>query len=277
MSAFLQNFGDYLAMDFVVNALFAGVLVALATALLGVVLVLRRLSYIGDGLSHVAFGAMAIGTAVGLADDLALTVPVTAASAVLLLRSGRGERLRGDAALAILSVTALAFGYLLMNLSPRSPNIAGDVCTTLFGSISIITLSARDVWLCGALSTAVVAFFALFRNRLFEVAFDTDFATACGTRTGFWECAVAVLSAVVIVLAMKLAGTLLVSALLVFPAVSAMRLCKSFRGVIAAAAALSVASALGGILVAIAAGTPVGATIVAVEAVVFAVCSARRR
>ena len=275
MSAFFQNLGECLSADFVVNALFAGVLVALATALLGVVLVLRRLSYIGDGLSHVAFGAMAVGTAVGLADDLALTVPVTAASAVLLLRSGRGTRLRGDAALAILSVTALAFGYLLMNLSPRSPNIAGDVCTTLFGSISIITLSARDVWLSGALSAAVVVFFALFRNRLFEVSFDADFAIACGTRTVFWESAVAVLSAIVIVLAMKLAGTLLVSALLVFPAVSAMRLRKSFQGVMLAAAVFSVVCALVGMLVAIAAGTPVGATIVAVDALAFAACSLR--
>ncbi len=265
MTAALDTLRQYLAFPFVQNALLAGLLIALATALLGVTLVLRRLSSIGDGLSHVAFGTMAVAGALSFADRLSLSLPVTAACAVALLRSGRGARIRGDAALAMLSVGAMGLGYLLMNLFPGSSNVAGDVCSTLFGSTSILTLSPGDVRLCAALSLLVAAFFALFRHRVFEVVFDPDFARSCGTRTALWETALAVLSAVVIVIAMRLVGTLLVSALLVFPAVGAMRVGRSFLAVLLVAAATGVSCALVGILASILAGTPVGSTIVAAD------------
>lgn len=261
--------GTYLAYPFVRNALLAGLLIALAAALLGVTLVLRRLSYIGDGLSHVAFGTMAVAGALNFADRLALSLPATAVCAVVLLRSGRGAKVRGDAALAMLSAGALALGYLLMNLRPGTSNVAGDVCSTLFGSTSILTLAPSDVRLCAALSLAVAAFFALFRNRVFEVVFDPDFARTAGTRTAFWETALAVLSAVVIVLAMRLVGTLLISALLVFPAAGALRVCRSFRATLLCAAATGVLCALAGILAAILAGTPVGSTIVAADLLAY--------
>ena len=261
----LETLRQYLAFPFVQNALAAGLLVALAAALLGVTLVLRRLSYIGDGLSHVAFGSMAVAGALQFADRLSLSLPVTAVCAVLLLRSGRGAKVRGDAALAMLSVGAMALGYLLMNVFPGSSNVSGDVCSTLFGSTSILTLSTSDVWICAALSAGVALFFALFRNRIFEIVFDPDFARACGTRTAFWETALAVLSAVVVVVAMRLVGTLLVSALLVFPAVGAMRVCRSFLSALLLSAATGMACALAGILASVVAGTPVGSTVVAAD------------
>ncbi|MBR1837283.1 MAG: metal ABC transporter permease [Kiritimatiellae bacterium] len=264
---------EYLAFPFVQNALLSGLLIALAAALLGVTLVLRRLSYIGDGLSHVAFGTMAVAGALNFADRLSLSLPVTAACAVALLRSGRGAKVRGDAALAMLSVGAMAMGYLLMNLFPGSSNVAGDVCSTLFGSTSILTLSHSDVRLCAALSLFVATFFALFRHRVFEVVFDPDFARTCGTRVAFWETALAVLSAVVIVIAMRLVGTLLISALLVFPAVGAMRVCRSFKATLLVAAAAGVLCALAGILASILGGTPVGSTIVAADIAAFAILS----
>jgi len=269
MTGWLSILGEYLAYPFVQNALAAGLLVALASALLGVTLVLRRLSHIGDGLSHVAFGAMAVAGALNLSGDLALSLPVTAACAVLLLRRGGKARIRGDAALAMLAVGAMALGYLALNLRPGSSNVSGDVCSALFGSTSILTLSAGDVRLCAALSLGVTLFFVLFRHRIFEISFDPDFARACGTRTGPWETALALLSAVVIVLAMRLVGTLLVSALLVFPAVSAMRVARSFRSVLLVAAATGVFCALAGILVSVVAGTPVGSTVVAADIVAF--------
>lgn len=267
MTESLETLRQYLAFPFVQNALAAGLLVALAAALLGVTLVLRRLSYIGDGLSHVAFGSMAVAGALQFADRLSLSLPVTAVCAVLLLRSGRGAKVRGDAALAMLSVGAMALGYLLMNVFPGSSNVSGDVCSTLFGSTSILTLSTSDVWICAALSAGVALFFALFRNRIFEIVFDPDFARACGTRTAFWETALAVLSAVVVVVAMRLVGTLLVSALLVFPAVGAMRVCRSFRSALLLSAATGMACALAGILASVVAGTPVGSTVVAADVV----------
>lgn len=265
MTESLETLRQYLAFPFVQNALAAGLLVALAAALLGVTLVLRRLSYIGDGLSHVAFGSMAVAGALQFADRLSLSLPVTAVCAVLLLRSGRGAKVRGDAALAMLSVGAMALGYLLMNVFPGSSNVSGDVCSTLFGSTSILTLSTSDVWICAALSAGVALFFALFRNRIFEIVFDPDFARACGTRTAFWETALAVLSAVVVVVAMRLVGTLLVSALLVFPAVGSMRVCRSFRSALLLSAATGMACALAGILASVVAGTPVGSTVVAAD------------
>lgn len=259
----------YFQYPFVRYALIVGVLIALCSSLLGVTLVLKRFSFIGDGLSHVAFGAMAIASVLNITNNMLFILPVTVICAILLLRAGQNTRIKGDAAIAMISVGALAIGYLLMNLFSTSPNISGDVCSTLFGSTSILTLTKGEVWLCGILSVVVVAIFILFYNKIFAVTFDENFARATGTRANAYNLLIAVVIAVIIVLAMNLVGSLLISALVIFPALSAMRLFKSFRSVTIIAAVLSVLSATAGILISILAGTPVGSTIVAVDIAVF--------
>ena len=262
----------YLQFPFVRYALIVGVLIALCSSLLGVTLVLKRFSFIGDGLSHVAFGAIAIASVLNLTDRMVIVLPVTVLSAVLLLRGGRNARIRGDAAIAMISVGALAFGYLIMNIFSTSSNLSGDVCSTLFGSTSILTLTEWEVWLCVILSIAVVAIFILFYNKIFAVTFDESFSVAAGVRAGRYNLLIAVVIAVIIVLAMNLVGSLLISALVIFPALSAMRLFKSFRGVTICSAVLSVVCALAGMVISILAGTPVGSTIVAVDVAAFAIC-----
>ena len=259
----------YFQYPFVRYALIVGVLIALCSSLLGVTLVLKRFSFIGDGLSHVAFGAMAIASVLNITNNMLFILPVTVICAILLLRAGQNTRIKGDAAIAMISVGALAIGYLLMNLFSTSPNISGDVCSTLFGSTSILTLTKGEVWLCAILSIVVVAIFILFYNKIFAVTFDENFAKATGTRANAYNLLIAVVIAVIIVLAMNLVGSLLISALVIFPALSAMRLFKSFRSVTISAAVMSVFSAAGGILISILAGTPVGSTIVAVDIAVF--------
>ena len=261
----------YFQYPFVRYALIVGVLIALCSSLLGVTLVLKRFSFIGDGLSHVAFGAMAIASVLNITNNMLFILPVTVICAILLLRAGQNTRIKGDAAIAMISVGALAIGYLLMNLFSTSPNISGDVCSTLFGSTSIMTLTKGEVWLCAILSIVVVAIFILFYNKIFAVTFDENFAKATGTRANAYNLLIAVVIAVIIVLAMNLVGSLLISALVIFPALSAMRLFKSFRSVTISAAVMSVISATAGILISILAGTPVGSTIVAVDIAVFLV------
>ncbi|MBR2468680.1 MAG: metal ABC transporter permease [Fibrobacter sp.] len=259
----------YLDFPFVRYAIIVGVLVSLCSSLLGVTLVLKRYSYIGDGLSHVAFGALAIAAVLKVTNNMLIILPVTVAVAILLLCTGKNARIKGDAAVAMVSVGALALGYLLMNLFSTSANISGDVCTTLFGSTSILTLKAGEVYLCVVLSVVVLAIFVLFYHKIFAITFDENFAQATGVNTAFFNLLIAVVVAVIIVLAMNLVGALLVSALVVFPALSAMRIFKSFFSVTVAAAVISVACSLIGILVAILAGTPVGSTIVAADIVAF--------
>lgn len=261
----------YFQYPFVRYALIVGVLIALCSSLLGVTLVLKRFSFIGDGLSHVAFGAMAIASVLNITNNMLFILPVTVICAILLLRAGQNTRIKGDAAIAMISVGALAIGYLLMNLFSTSPNISGDVCSTLFGSTSILTLTKGEVWLCAILSIVVVAIFILFYNKIFAVTFDENFAKATGTRANAYNLLIAVVIAVIIVLAMNLVGSLLISALVIFPALSAMRLFKSFRSVTVSAAVMSVICATAGILISILAGTPVGSTIVAVDIAVFLV------
>ncbi len=262
----------YLQYPFVRYAMIVGVLIALCASLLGVTLVLRRFSFIGDGLSHVAFGAMAIAAVLRLTNNMLVVLPVTVLSAVLLLRTGGKAKVQGDAAIAMISVGALAFGYLLMNVFPTSGNVSGDVCSTLFGSTSILTLKKSDVWLCAGLGLLVVALFVLFYNKIFAVTFDETFAQAAGTPADKYHLLIAVIVAVIIVLAMNLVGSLLISALVIFPALSAMRLFGSFKKVTICAAVLSVVCAFVGIVVSILAETPVGATIVAVDALAFGLC-----
>ncbi len=262
----------YLQFPFVRYALIVGVLIALCSSLLGVTLVLKRFSFIGDGLSHVAFGAMAIAGILHLTDEMLFVLPLTIVCAILLLKTGQNTRIKGDAAIAMISVGALAIGYLLLNLFSASANLSGDVCSTLFGSTSILTLTKAEVWLCAALSLAVVVIFLLFYNKIFAVTFDEDFARATGTHVEAYNLLIAVVIAVIIVLAMNLVGSLLISALIIFPAMSAMRLFRSFKSVTVFSALLSVCCALTGILISIVAGTPVGSTIVAVDISAFYIC-----
>ena len=269
MTGILEKLALYWGYPFVRYALAVGVLIALCASLLGVTLVLKRFSFIGDGLSHVAFGAMAVSGVLGLTNDMPLVMAVTIVSAVLLLKTGQNRKIQGDAAVAMISVGALALGYLLMNLFSASGNLSGDVCSTLFGSTSILTLSLGEVWLSVAMSALVVLIFVLFYNKIFAVTFDENFAKAVGTAADRYNLLIAVTVAVVIVLAMNLVGSLLISALVIFPALSAMRVFKSFRSVTICSAVLSTVCAALGILIAILAGTPVGSTIVAVDILAF--------
>ena len=262
----------YLSHPMVRYAIIVGVLIALCSSLLGVTLVLKRYSFIGDGLSHVAFGAMAIAAVLNLTNKMILILPITVISAILLLRTGQNTRIKGDAAIAMISVAALAFGYLLMNIFSSSSNVSGDVCSTLFGSTSILTLTKSEVRLCVVLSVLVIAIFVIFYNKIFAVTFDENFARATGINAGAYNLMVAVVIAVIIVLAMNLVGSLLLSALVIFPALSAMRIFNSFKHVTVASAVISVICALTGLIVSIMAGTPVGSTIVAVDVIGFLIC-----
>ena len=261
----------YLSYPFVRYALIVGVLIALCSSLFGVTLVLKRFSFIGDGLSHVAFSAMSVATVLKLTNEMPLVLLLTILCAVLLLRTGQNAKIKGDAVIAMISVGALAIGYLLMYVFPRGGNVAGDVCSTLFGATSILTLSRTEVWLCAVLSVLVVGLFIFFYNKIFAVTFDESFMRATGINAPLYNLLIAVTVAVIIVLAMNLVGSLLISALVIFPALSAMRVYKSFRSVTVCSAILSVCCALLGLLIAILAGSPVGSTIVAVNIAAFAV------
>lgn len=269
MPELIEKLAFYWEFPFVRYAVIVGVLVSLCSSLLGVTLVLKRYSYIGDGLSHVAFGALAIASVLKLSNNTMLVLPVTIAVAILLLCTGKTTRIKGDAAIAMVSVGALAVGYLLMNIFSTSANISGDVCTTLFGSTSILTLKVEEVYLCVVLSSVVFLLFVLFYHKIFAITFDENFAQVTGVNTMAFNLLIASIVAVIIVLAMNLVGALLVSALVVFPALSAMRVFKSFFSVTVAAAIISVLCSLIGIVVAILAGTPVGSTIVAADIVAF--------
>ena len=265
MTQVLDKLTLYFQYPFVRYALIVGVLIALCSSLLGVTLVLKRFSFIGDGLSHVAFGAIAIAAAMNLTNNFLLVLPVTVTCAILLLRTGQNTKIKGDAAIAMISVGTLAIGYLLMNLFSKSSNLSSDVCTTLFGSTSILTLTITEVRLCIILSILVTAVFLLFYHKIFAVTFDEDFSTATGVRAKTYNLILAIVVAVVIVLAMNLVGALLISALVIFPALSAMRVFKSFKAVSICSVIVSVVCAVFGILISILAGTPVGSTIVAVD------------
>lgn len=261
----------YLQYPFVRYALIVGVLIALCSSLLGVTLVLKRFSFIGDGLSHVAFGALAVSAVLGLSNNMLFVLPATVICAVLLLRTGQSTKIKGDAAIAMISVGALAIGYLLMHMFSPSQNLSGDVCGTLFGSTAILTLTQTEVWLCIGLSVVVLAVFVLFYNKILSVTFDESFARATGTKASAYNLLIAVIIAVIIVLAMNLVGSLLISALVIFPALSAMRVFKSFKSVTICSGVISVVCALIGMVVSILFGSPVGSTIVAVDIVGFLV------
>lgn len=262
----------YFQYPFVRYAMIVGVLVALCSSLLGVTLVLRRFSFIGDGLSHVAFLAMAVAAVFQWTNNMPLILVVTIAAAIAILCVGETTLMKGDAAIAMISVTSLALGYLFMNLFSTSSNISGDVCTTLFGSTSILTLLPEQVILSSILSLSVVVIYILFYNKIFALTFDEDFSRAIGVNVRFYNLAIAIIIAVIIVLAMNLVGSLLTSALIIFPALSTMRLYKSFKAVVISSAIFSVICAAAGIIVSILAGTPVGSTIVGIEIIAYVVC-----
>lgn len=267
----IQTLQFYLSYPFVRYALIVGTLIALCSSLLGVTLVLKRFSYIGDGLSHVAFGALAVATLFDLGNTSIVVMPVTVLAAILILRTGQNPKIHGDAAIAMLSVGSLAVGYLVMNLFSTSANISGDVCSTLFGSTSILTLTRTEVWLCVVVSVIVVAIFIFLYNRIFAVTFDENFVRATGLKAGAYNNLIAIITAVIIVLAMNLVGSLLISALVIFPALSAMRVVQNFKGVVIYAAVMSVLCAVVGIVLSILFSTPVGSTIVAADIVMFLV------
>ena len=269
----MENLMLYFSYSFVRYALIVGVLISLCASLLGVTLVLKRFSFIGDGLSHVAFGAMAIAAVLNLTNRMIIVLPVTVICAILLLRTGQNTRIKGDAAIAMISVGALALGYLLMSMFSTSANLSGDVCGALFGSTSILTLTKGEVRLCIGLSVLVLLFYGLFYHRIFDVTFDETFSRATGTAVEAINLVIAVITAVIIVLAMNLVGSLLISALIIFPALAAMRLFRSFLSVTLFAAVLSITCALAGIIISILASTPVGSTIVATDVIAFAACA----
>ena len=278
MSEMLDTLHLYFEFPTVRYAFIVGLLIALCASLLGVTLLMKRFSFIGDGLSHVAFGAMAVASVLGVTNNMFIIMPITIVSAVLLLRTGQSAKIKGDAAVAMISVGALAIGYLLMNLAPKNggsttANISADVCSTLFGSTSILTLSITDVWLCVGMSVAVIAVFLAFYHKIFAVTFDESFAKATGVRADLYNLLIAVVIAVIIVFAMNFVGSLLISALIIFPALSAMRLFKSFKSVIICSVIISLICASAGLIISILAGTPVGATIVAADIAVFFIFS----
>ena len=269
---------DYLKMDFIQYAIITTIFIALSSALLGVPLVLRRFSFIGDGLSHVAFFAMAIATALKvilknlpftITNDMLVIMPITIISAIMLLRTSNNSKIKGDQAIALISVGALSFGYLIMNLFPATGNVSQDVCTTLFGASSILTLSLSDVFISIALSIIVIIVFIVFYNKIFLVTFDESFAVATGVNANFYNLFLAIVTAVVIVLAMNLVGSLLISALIIFPVISSMRIFKNFKMVTISSSIISAVCATFGLFISIIQGTPVGSTIVAVNVVVF--------
>ena len=263
----------YRGYPFLRYAIVAAMLISLCSALVGVILVLKRYSYIGDGLSHVAFGAMSIALVLGMIQQkMYLVFPITTVAAILILKSGQNKRVQGDAIVGMISTGALALGYLLMNLFPPTANISGDVCSTLFGSTSILTLSKAEVWLCVIASIIVLIIFVMLYPKIFAVTFDENFSKAIGLKTNQINLILAVIIAVIVVLAMNLVGSLLISALVIFPALSVMQLFKSFKAVLIGAAVLSEICTITGMLVAILCSTPVGATIVTVDIIAFIIC-----
>lgn len=254
---------DMMSYHFMSRALIVGILVSLCAALLGVSLVLKRYSMIGDGLSHVGFGALAIAAAVNVA-PLALAVPVVVAAAFILLRLSKNGKIKGDAAIALISSSALAIGVIVVSMTT---GMNTDVSNYMFGSI--LSLSSADAALSVILSIIVLVMFVLLYPRIFAVTFDESFAKATGTRADTYNTVIAVLTAVTVVLGMRMMGALLISSLIIFPALTSMRLCRSFRSVILCSAVLSVVCFVAGMVASYALELPSGASVVVVNIIAF--------
>ena len=275
--SFIDKLQLYFSYPFVRYAFVVAIVISLSASLLGVTLVLKRYSFIGDGLSHVAFGAMAIASVFKMINNNVIVLPLTIIAAVFLLKSGKNSKVNGDAAIAIFSVGALAVGYLIMNVFGTSANVSGDVCSTLFGSTSLLTLTPGEVWFSVVLAVFVIGLFVFLYNKIFAVTFDEDFANATGMSADRYNLIIAILIAVIIVMGMNLVGSLLISALVIFPALSAMRIFNNYRSVVICSAVIAVVCAVLGMLISIMLSTPVGATIVTVDIIVFAISSLVRK
>lgn len=256
---------EIFSLKFMAYALISGTLVSVCASLLGVTLVLKRYSMIGDGLSHVAFGSLAVAAAVGAA-PMKVAIPVVIAAAFLLLRLSEKGKLKGDALTALISTGALAVGIMAISLS-SGMNI--DIYNYMFGSILALTKS--DMILSVCLAAVVIPVFVLLYNSIFAVTFDPDFARATGTRVGIFDTVIAVLTAVTIVLGMRLMGTLLISSLIVFPPLTSMRVTKSFRGTVTVSSVIPVFSFVSGLMISYFCSTPPGASVVCVNIALFAV------
>lgn len=259
----LDLFKEMMSYPFLVRAVVVGVLVALCAALLGVSLVLKRYSMIGDGLSHVGFGALAIATAFN-ASPLSVSIPVVVIAAFFLLRMSENSKIKGDAAIALISTGSLAVGVMVVSIT-TGMNV--DVCNYMFGSI--LAMSKDDVALSIILSAVVLILYILFYSKIFAVTFDENFSRATGIKAGLYNMLIALLTAITIVLGMRLMGALLISSLIIFPSLTSMRILKSFRAVVISSAVLSVICFIIGIIISYVYSTPAGASIVCVNIIVF--------
>ena len=257
MSGIFEKLAFYFQYPFVWYALIVGVLIALCSSLLGVTLVLKRFSFIGDGLSHVAFGAMAIASVLNFSNNMLFVMPVTVICAVLLLRTGQSTKIKGDAAIALISTTSLAVGVMVISLTT---GMNTDVYNYMFGSI--LAMSAEDVKLSLVLSVFVLILFIVFYHKIFAITFDETFARATGVKAGVYNTLIAVLTAVTIVLGMRMMGAMLISSLIIFPALTSMRVCRTFKSVIINAAVISVVCLIAGVTLSYVAATPAGASVV---------------
>lgn len=263
----LDMFVQMFSYGFMRRAIIVGVLVALCAALLGVTLVLKRYSMIGDGLSHVGFGALCVALAMNVA-PLAVSVPVVIISAFLLLRVSDTGKIKGDAAIALISSTSLAVGILVTSITT---GLNSDVNGYMFGSI--LAMSSTDVIISIVLSAAVLVLYCVFYNKIFTVTFDENFAAATGTRTGMYNTLIALLTAITVVIGMRIMGAMLISSLVIFPALTAMRVCNTFRKVVVTSAVISVVCFFAGLFISFVFSMPAGASVVAVNAVMFAIFS----
>ena len=266
----IELFMEMFSYAFFARAIVVGLLVSLCAALLGVSLVLKRYSMIGDGLSHVGFGALAIATAMNAA-PLAVSIPIVVLAAFLLLRISENSKIWGDAAIALISTSSLAVGVIIISMTTGTN---ADVSSYMFGSI--LAMSRADVYLSLALSVVVLVLFILFYNKIFAVTFDENFAKASGTNTGAYNMLIALLSALTIVLGMRMMGALLITSLITFPALTSMRLCKKFKTVIICSAILSVTCFFIGMVLSYLYASPTGASIVAVNMAAFTIFSCIR-
>jgi len=258
---------ELISYSFILRALTVGMLVSLCSALLGVSLVLKRYSMIGDGLSHVGFGALSVAMVMNLA-PLQVSMPVVVAAAFLLLRISENSKIKGDAAIALISSSAIAIGVIVTSLTS---GMNADVYSFLFGSI--LAMSKSDVFLSVILSIIVLLLFIFFYHKIFAVTFDENFARATGTKVGIYNMLIALLTAVTIVVGMRIMGSLLISSLIIFPALSSMRMFRSFRGVIITSAVISMVCFFWGVAASYAFDTPTGASIVIVNLLAFGICS----
>lgn len=267
MMTLSELFSSAFMINLVIRALIVGLLVTLCSSLLGVSLVLKRFSMIGDGLSHVGFGAVAVAAALNMSNmKLIISIPVVVLTAFLLLRLGNHGKVKGDASLALVATGAVAVGSLLYNFSGQRST---DICNSLFGSASLFTIGDIDLILSAVLSIAIIILFVFFYTKIFAVTFDESFSRATGIKTNVYNMLLAVLTAVTIVLGMNMMGSLMISALIVFPAMTAMRVCTTFKGVLICSVSVSLICFVIGFFTACLLGWQTGATVVSANIIAF--------